>query len=164
MNIPNPKSYYEWKHPEEESLVFDNIIFPLIRRVAAQVVGLDLVAVQPLGPPVGRLMFAMGGNWAERRSILDFNKPIPYKNWKQRKDIQKKWEESGVLDGIRAPFRNDVELEPGYVYAPYIPLMITPPIQEGNFAPRGQLTSRYARRMVNNNFYGTINVSGEPVE
>jgi hypothetical protein len=163
MNIPNPKSYYEWKHPEEERLVFDNIIFPLIRRVAAQVVGLDLVAVQPMVAPVGRLMFPMGGNWAERRSILDFDKPIPYKNWKQRKEIAKKWSESGVLDGITG-LRGQQVLDPGYIYAPYVPVMLTPTIEERDFAPRRQLSSRYAIRMVNNNFYGTINVSGAPVE
>jgi len=36
---------------------FGNIILPMARRVAAQTIGMDLVAVQPLAPPTGLLEF-----------------------------------------------------------------------------------------------------------
>lgn len=35
----------------------ESLSFPAIHRVAAQTIGLDLVAVQPLGVPVGNLMY-----------------------------------------------------------------------------------------------------------
>lgn len=48
-------------------------------------------------------------------------------------------------------------LEAGYVYAPYIPLQLTQTIQDPNdFTPRKGIMTRYAKKMVNNRFYGVI--------
>ena len=49
-------------------------------------------------------------------------------------------------------------LEAGYIFAPYIPLQVTPNISE-DFTPSREIMSRYATRVVNNRFYGTISVN-----
>lgn len=50
-------------------------------------------------------------------------------------------------------------LETGYVYAPYIPFYITPVIVDPNdFTPRRGIMSRFARKMVNGNYYATLNI------
>jgi hypothetical protein len=51
-------------------------------------------------------------------------------------------------------------LEAGYVYAPYIPFQLTPTIQGmDDFTPRKGIMTRYAKKVVNNKFYGLVNVS-----
>ena len=52
-------------------------------------------------------------------------------------------------------FRGEQLLEAGYVWAPYIPVMDL----ETEFAPRLSVSSRYATREVNPNFYGRITVN-----
>ena len=48
-------------------------------------------------------------------------------------------------------------LEAGYIYAPYIPLQLTQTITDPNdFTPRKGIMTRYAKKMVNNRFYGVI--------
>ena len=48
-------------------------------------------------------------------------------------------------------------LETGYVYAPYVPLIVTPTIFEpDDFTPRKGVMTRYGKKMVRNDFYGTI--------
>lgn len=48
-------------------------------------------------------------------------------------------------------------LEAGYIYAPYIPLQLTATIQDPNdFTPRKGIMTRYAKKMVNNRFYGVV--------
>jgi hypothetical protein len=56
--------------------------------------------------------------------------------------------------------RGEQLLEPGYVWAPYIPVLIPETIIEDSdeFRPRRGLLSRYVRTTVNNRFYGTISV------
>ena len=52
-------------------------------------------------------------------------------------------------------------LETGYIFAPYIPMQIAPPIiNENDFTPRKEIKSRYSNVQVNNNFYATIQLSG----
>lgn len=48
-------------------------------------------------------------------------------------------------------------LEAGYIYAPYIPLQLTQTLQDPNdFTPRKGIMTRYAKKMVNNRFYGVV--------
>ena len=48
-------------------------------------------------------------------------------------------------------------LEAGYIYAPYIPLQLTQTIYDpSDFTPRKGILTRYAKKMVNNRFYGVI--------
>ena len=52
-------------------------------------------------------------------------------------------------------------LDTGYIYAPYIPMQLTPTIiNPENFAPVKGIMTRYAKKCVNNRFYGAINVDG----
>ena len=58
-------------------------------------------------------------------------------------------------------FRGSQFLESGAVFAPYIPLIMTPLVYDPNtFVPRKGLLTRYAKKMVRPEFYGTIEVSG----
>jgi hypothetical protein len=50
-------------------------------------------------------------------------------------------------------------LDTGYVYAPYVPLQLTPTMHNPqNFAPVKGIMTRYAKKMVNNRFYATVRV------
>jgi len=52
-------------------------------------------------------------------------------------------------------------LDTGYVYAPYVPLQLTPTMYNPfNFTPIKGIMTRYAKKMVNNRFYGRIVVDG----
>ena len=52
-------------------------------------------------------------------------------------------------------------LDTGYIYAPYVPLQLTPTMYNPfNFVPVKGIMTRYAKKMVNNRFYGTIKVDG----
>ena len=52
-------------------------------------------------------------------------------------------------------FKGNTFLEAGYVYAPYVPVFTTP---EVSCTPSEQIASRYSKKRINNNFYGTISV------
>lgn len=48
-------------------------------------------------------------------------------------------------------------LETGYVYAPYVPLIVTPTIfAPEDFTPRKGVMTRYGKKMVRSDFYGTV--------
>ena len=52
-------------------------------------------------------------------------------------------------------------LDTGYIYAPYVPMQLTPTIYNPfNFAPVKGIMTRYAKKCVNNKFYGAIKVDG----
>jgi hypothetical protein len=52
-------------------------------------------------------------------------------------------------------------LDAGYVYAPYVPLQLTPTMYNPfNMTPIKGIMTRYAKKMVNNRYFGTINVQG----
>ena len=52
-------------------------------------------------------------------------------------------------------------LDTGYIYAPYVPMQLTPTIYNPfNFAPVKGIMTRYAKKCVNNKFYGHIKVDG----
>jgi hypothetical protein len=54
-------------------------------------------------------------------------------------------------------------LDTGYVYAPYVPMQLTPTMYNPfNFAPVKGIMTRYAKKSVNNRFYGAIRVDGVP--
>ena len=57
-------------------------------------------------------------------------------------------------------FRGNQFLESGAVYAPYIPLIMTPLVYDPNtFTPRKGIMTRYAKKMVRPEFYGKIQVA-----
>ena len=58
-------------------------------------------------------------------------------------------------------FRGSQFLEAGAVFAPYIPLIMTPLVYDpDSFTPRKGLLTRYAKKMVRPEFYGIIEVEG----
>lgn len=58
-------------------------------------------------------------------------------------------------------FKGSQFLETGAVFAPYIPLIMTPLVYDPEtFVPRKGLLTRYAKKMVRPEFYGKIFVSG----
>ncbi len=61
---------------------------------------------------------------------------------------------------ILCGFRGSNFLETGAVYAPYIPLIMTPLVYDPvNFTPRKGVMTRYAKKMVRNEFYGKVIVA-----
>ena len=56
-------------------------------------------------------------------------------------------------------FRGNQFLESGAVYAPYVPLIMTPLVYDPNtFTPRKGIMTRYAKKMVRPEFYGKVTV------
>ncbi len=89
--------------------------------------------------------FAMGltrvGSFAQRYKV--------YKNPYMQENV--------VLLG----YKGNQFLETGAVYAPYIPLIMTPLVYDyKNFTPRKGVMTRYAKEMVRGEFYGKVYVNG----
>ena len=58
-------------------------------------------------------------------------------------------------------YRGSQFLESGAVFAPYIPLIMTPLVYDPDtFTPRKGLLTRYAKKMVRPEFYGKIECAG----
>ena len=58
-------------------------------------------------------------------------------------------------------YRGAQFLETGAVYAPYVPLIMTPLVYDPvNFTPRKGVMTRYAKKVVRPEFYGKVYVSG----
>lgn len=58
---------------------------------------------------------------------------------------------------ILVGFKGGNYLETGYVYAPYVPLIVTPTIfAQEDFTPRKGVMTRYGKKMVRSDFYGTV--------
>lgn len=56
-------------------------------------------------------------------------------------------------------FKGGSYLESGYVYAPYVPLIVTPTIfAPDDFTPRKGVMTRYGKKMVRSDFYATVTV------
>ena len=66
-----------------------------------------------------------------------------------------------MLDNsILVGFRGSNFLETGAVYAPYVPMIMTPLVYDPkNFTPRKGVMTRYAKKMVRPEFYGKVIVS-----
>jgi hypothetical protein len=66
-----------------------------------------------------------------------------------------------VENQILLGFRGTQFLESGAVFAPYIPLIMTPLVYDPDtFTPRKGLLTRYAKKMVRPEFYGLIKING----
>ena len=54
-------------------------------------------------------------------------------------------------------YKGSAYLESGYVYAPYVPLIVTPTIfAPEDFTPRKGVMTRYGKKMVRADFFGTV--------
>jgi len=59
--------------------------------------------------------------------------------------------------------KGDSIFHAGYIYAPYVPLMLMPKtINPADFKPVMGIMTRYAKKVVNNRFYGKVLVNGLP--
>jgi len=68
------------------------------------------------------------------------------------------WTGNTILTG----FRGTQFLETGAVFAPYIPLIMTPLVYDPtNFTPRKGVMTRYAKKVVRKDFYGKVVVGDE---
>lgn len=68
-------------------------------------------------------------------------------------------DETKILVGLKG---NNF-LDAGYVYAPYVPLQVTPTFMDpADFTYRKGVRTRYATRMLRAEYYGVITVSGLP--
>ena len=66
-----------------------------------------------------------------------------------------------VENTILVGFRGNNFLETGAVYAPYIPLIMTPLVYDpNNFTPRRGVMTRYAKKIVRPEFFGKILIDG----
>ena len=62
-------------------------------------------------------------------------------------------------DSILMGHKGTSLLDTGYIYAPYVPMQLTPTMYNPfTFAPVKGIMTRYAKKMVNNRFYGIIKV------
>jgi len=60
---------------------------------------------------------------------------------------------------ILVGYKGGSYLESGYIYAPYVPLIVTPTIfAPEDFTPRKGVMTRYGKKMVRADFYGTVTV------
>jgi len=60
---------------------------------------------------------------------------------------------------ILVGYKGGSYLETGYVYAPYVPLIVTPTIfAPEDFSPRKGVMTRYAKKMIRSDFYGTVTI------
>jgi hypothetical protein len=65
-----------------------------------------------------------------------------------------------IENTILMGFRGNQFLESGAVYAPYVPLIMTPLVYDPNtFTPRKGIMTRYAKKMVRPEFYGKVLVA-----
>jgi hypothetical protein len=54
-------------------------------------------------------------------------------------------------------FRGQSFMEVGYVYAPYIPIQ-RPTQSSGTIQPKRSISTRYATTVVNNSYYGVVDI------
>lgn len=60
---------------------------------------------------------------------------------------------------ILVGFKGGSFLETGYVYAPYVPLIVTPTLfAPEDFTPRKGVMTRYGKKMVRSDFYGVVSI------
>ena len=65
-----------------------------------------------------------------------------------------------LSNDILVGFRGSNFLETGAVYAPYVPMIMTPLVYDPlNFTPRKGVMTRYAKKMVRSEFYGKVIVA-----
>jgi hypothetical protein len=64
-----------------------------------------------------------------------------------------------IRNRILVGYKGGAFLETGYVYAPYVPLIVTPTIYAPeDLTPRKGVMTRYAKQLVRSDFYGTVTV------
>lgn len=64
-----------------------------------------------------------------------------------------------IRNKVLVGYKGSSFLESGFVYAPYVPLIVTPTIYAPeDFTPRKGVMTRYAKKMVRSDFFGTVTI------
>lgn len=117
-----------------------------------------------VGPDVATILETM----VQFRPIMDASDPAYVKfamGIEKMGSLSNRWtvyknahyDRNKILVGLKG----DEWLKTGYVYAPYVPMIVTPTIYDpNNFTPSKALMTRYARQIVRPDFYGVVVVKG----
>ena len=139
-----------------------------------------ITSINQLSAQIHKSTLRGGANWivcsAEASAIFDDLEYFHVSNAAAEQDsynmgIEKIGSLSGRYTVYRDPYfpagtvlighKGKSLLDTGYVYAPYVPLQLTPTMYNPfNFAPIKGIMTRYAKKMVNNRFYGKITIDG----
>lgn len=141
-----------------------------------------LTKVNQISAQIHRTTLRGGANWivvsSEVSAVLDDLEYFHVSNAGPEEDTYNMGiEKVGMLHGrykvYRDPYfpsdkmlighKGSSLLDSGYIYAPYVPLQLTPLMYNPfNFTPIKGIETRYAKKMVNNRYYGVITVKGLP--
>jgi hypothetical protein len=137
-----------------------------------------ITAVNQVSAQIHKATLRGGANWivcsAEVSAILDDLEYFHVSNAAPEQDkfnmgIERVGSLSGRYQVYRDPYfpadtilmghKGTSLLDTGYIYAPYVPMQLTPTMYNPfTFAPVKGIMTRYAKKMVNNRFYGVIKV------
>lgn len=137
-------------------------VLPIARRMFPQLVANDIITVQPMDEPIfinldditmevtydyNPDLFAVE-SVKPKSCILPIKKPVSFSIWKFLKN-------NPQIKELRLGVKS---FDPGYIWAPYIPIMVTPSIVDENvFEPRNLITTRYATTTtINSDFYENV--------
>jgi hypothetical protein len=139
-----------------------------------------ITAVNQVSAQIHKATLRGGANWivvsSEVSAIFDDLEYFHVSNAAPEQDqynmgIEKIGSIQGRLQVFRDPYapansiiighKGKSLLDTGYIYAPYVPMQLTPTLYNpANFVPVKGIMTRYAKKMVNNKFYGHITVDG----
>jgi hypothetical protein len=137
-----------------------------------------LTAINKISAEIHRRSLRGGANWivcsTEVGSVIDDIEKFHGANEPDSQEFNMGIEQMGSL-GVRYKVFKDPYLpdwvcllghkgsnfmDTGYVYAPYIPFQLTPAILDpDDFTPRKGIMTRYAKKVVNNKYFGLVRVN-----
>ena len=137
-----------------------------------------ITAINQVSAQIHKATLRGGANWivcsAEVSAIFDDLEYFHVSNAAPEQDkfnmgIERVGSLSGRYQVYRDPYfpadtilighKGNSLLDTGYIYAPYVPLQLTPTMYNPfTFAPVKGVMTRYAKKMVNNRFYGVVKV------
>ncbi len=137
-----------------------------------------MTAINQISAQIHKATLRGGANWivcsAEVSAILDDLEHFHVSNAHPEEDkynmgIERVGSLSGRYQVYRDPYfpadkilighKGTSLLDTGYIYAPYVPLQLTPTMYNPfTFAPVKGIMTRYAKKLVNNRYYGLVKV------
>jgi len=137
-----------------------------------------LTAINKVSAEIHKRSLRGGANWivcsTEVGSVIDDIEKFHGVNDAEAQEFNMGIEQLGTL-GVRYKVYKDPYLpqnicllghkgsnfmDTGYVYAPYIPFQLTPAVLDpDDFTPRKGIMTRYAKKVVNNKYFGLVRVN-----